>query len=143
TAVWLGTPGNVRLVAREDDPAPGLGGVQYGQLYFSLTTPIVTNAGQVSFASLLHAQAGCNIAVFAGPPDALALVARTGTPAPGAPNGQTFVHLRQRPGEINDAGQVAFLGTVSSGSGVWVGAPRALQLVAPGGQHAPGTSAGA
>lgn len=77
-------------------------------------------------------------------------VAVTGNPAPEIPAGAVFSSLAVP--AINDAGQVAFQGSLRVGTGgitdsddtgIWSGSGGGLRLLAREGSHAPGTPAGA
>ncbi|MCB9855097.1 MAG: hypothetical protein H6818_05365 [Phycisphaerales bacterium] len=101
-----------------------LGGLLAGIVFFNSTLP-ETNAATRDFLT----------------------VALTGSPAAGSSPGETFNTLNAP--TINNAGQVAFKGTLAGGTidstndaGIWAGGTNALSLVAREGQHAPGTSPG-
>jgi hypothetical protein len=121
-------------------------------------TPAFNNDSQIAFRAFLKG-AGIDYqnddGVWSEGSGSLALVARTGSQAPGAPAGVTFAQVRQSAAQVtgdyptafgnpvlNDAGQVAFragLSGVGSEAGIWA-TDRAgvLQLVARSGIQAPG-----
>ena len=75
----------------------------------------------------------------------LALVARSGSPAPGTPDGVNFDSFFFQTG-FNDAGQIAFFAFVtgsgvdpSNDNGIWSEGSGSLALVARSGSPAPGT----
>jgi len=118
--IWEGTPGNVAIVAQALRHAPG---TPTGIIFFNNLTMTASNdSGAVAFDAHLSGpvMATNNEGIWAGLPGAIHLVARAGDPAPGFPAGYTFgTNINQ--GQqlfgtplINDAGQVAFEGTVIS-----------------------------
>jgi len=122
--IWMGRPGDLQLVALKDTPAPGAGGENFS----FLGMPVVNDAGVVAF----HANLGTNgRGIWAGPRDALRLVARTGTAAAGAADGVTY-SIMGAP-FLNDAGAVAFVADLQgpgvepgNDTGVWVADPSGL-----------------
>ena len=149
-AIWAGTPGNVRPVIRSNSVAPGTGGIG---TFSSFNTPDISVTGKVAF----HASLNFGVpfdqrdGIWAGPADAsspLTLVARSGTPAPGA-GGAKFSSFFKDP-LVNAAGTVSFADqlngdgvTSDNGFGLWTGLnPDNLTLVARTGDHAPGTPDG-
>lgn len=148
--IWSGAPGNVVLLAREGDPAPGTSaGTRYLDLGF---LPKINAAGQSSFYASL---AGTDVTVdddtayYLGAPGSVALLAREGNPAPGLPAGVKYGELDGNPPRLNAAGKAAFA-TPLTGPGVtsgnnlalWSGAPGSVALLARKGSPAPGTDAG-
>lgn len=145
--IWRGVPGDVDLIAREGNPAPGAGvGVNLSTLF----APSMNNVGQVAFnAALVGAGVtGFNDeAVFRGLAGGVQLAARKGNAAAGT-SGDTF-YEDFLPPLINDAGQVAFRAflqgmdvSLSNNEGIWRGLPGDLQLVARAGNQAAGVPAG-
>ena len=113
----------------------------WGGLLFAL------NEGRVAFTGEMHgAVTDTNRqAIWAGPPTAIDMIARTGSPAPGA-NGATFESLFGDP-VLNAVGAVAFNGrlagpgvTGTNADGIWLGPAGALQLAVRAGTAAPGTN---
>jgi hypothetical protein len=147
--IWAQRHGNVELVARAGDHAPGTpDGVNFSDLYgvpFSLN-----NLGQTAFYGALTGSGVANDAgIWSEGSGSLALVARTGNQAPGMPDGAVFNIFRISEPALNNAGQTAFLGVVAGGgvdatnsSGIWSGPAGNLSLVARSGDQAPGAPSG-
>jgi hypothetical protein len=145
--VWVGAPGDVQLLARNGDPAPGTApGVHFasvsGQLNgngLALVHGIIEGPG-VGFAN--------EQVLYAGRPGSLFLVARTGQPfdvGDGvmktiAQNGLLFYGSGGEDGNylgFNDSGQLAFLATFTDGTqGIFIATvpePSSKLAVAAGG----------
>ncbi|HEY7116727.1 MAG TPA: choice-of-anchor tandem repeat NxxGxxAF-containing protein [Tepidisphaeraceae bacterium] len=144
-AIWHGNAGNLRLVARQGDPAPG---APAGTAFGNLGPPTVNANGQVAFRAELPGGGSGIWSERSG--GTLAAVARAGEQAPGTPAGATFDYLRDQ--AINDAGRTAFVGslelndggvTSSNDTGIWSDGSGALALIAREGSQAPGTPPGA
>ena len=140
-ALWVGSPGDVTVVAREGDQPPGLpAGVRY-QL---VGDPYLSGSGNVGFAAEFTGS-GINASnhngVFVGPPGAVQLVAQAGQQAPGLPAGTRYGPSMGTV-KLNDAGHVAFGGSANNQPAVWAGPPDALQLLGIGGTQAPGAPDG-
>jgi hypothetical protein len=147
--VWTGTPGNLALIARSADPAPGT------PYYFGTPMlPAMINAsGVVAFYDDVRATAGGGVfmgeTLFSGAPlGAWTPSATPNTQAPGTPAGVNFAGIKLP--NLNDAGGVAFVAQLA-GSGVvtdvndqglWAGSAASPQLVARMGSQAPGTPIG-
>jgi hypothetical protein len=148
----------VRTVALSGQPAPGTpGGVSYGSLdsYFAggpfqiVRGPVLNDAGRTAFRAHLTGtgvDATNNQGIWSEGSGSLALVARTGSAAPGAPDGVNFgvnPELELFTPVLNSAGQTAFYGGLTDGSvGIWSEGSGNLALVARDGIQAPGTPAG-
>jgi hypothetical protein len=144
SAIWAGSFGQVQLLARGGDPAPGLIGEQFDDL----STPVVNSSGSVAFvASLLPQSSSATLTrgIWSGPPQALRPVALEGTAPPGVA-GKVLGNLY--PPSLNDRGAVAFRADVSfpDGSGrqpgIWAGAATEIRMVALEGAAAPGMPQG-
>ncbi len=147
--IWSGGGGSsLALVARVGDQAPGLApGVNFSTRTFG--SPALNRAGQTAFSGGLIDNNGGNNGrgIWSeGGGAGLALVARTGSQAPGTDvNFSSFGSL-----VLNDAGQVAFSGNItgvgvtsSNNNGIWSeGGGSGLALVARTGSQAPGTPGG-
>ena len=135
---------SVQTIALEGQPAPGT-----SRFFDSLSAPFI-NEGQVAFESLLRdtpeapEEPGYPIfhALHAGAPSTLFLAAQQGGAAPGVA-GATFTP--EGLGGLNDAGDIAFHGTLSGPSVtpandgvVYAGAPLTPALAAREGDPAPG-----
>src|SRR5262245_28876093 len=149
---WVGAGGELALVAREGDPAPGTtvtyasaGRYFQGQMHLAMN-----DFGTVAFRAKL---AGTGVttandqALFAGLPGALSLVARLGSVAPDA-GAATFA----KPGSesfsapsVNAAGQILFRGhlagqgvTGTNADAIRLGRPAAPVIAVRGGQAVSG-----
>jgi len=138
SAFWMGTPGNLQLLAREGSPAPG--GLVYGDSQ-GFDYPVLSSKGNVAFLSNIAGGASPygNRAFFAGAPGNLQLVAHTNDPAPGTDTTFRDIHGGWNTPRINDRGEVFFASTLNDDTrGIWSGKPGQLQLVARTGDAAPG-----
>ncbi|MBA3485526.1 MAG: PEP-CTERM sorting domain-containing protein [Pirellulales bacterium] len=147
-AIYAGPFSAPQLVAREGAVAPSLApGVNYG----SPGLPTLNAASQVAYFSFLSGSGvtfSNDEAIFAGAPSAPQLVARAGDPALGTPAG-VRLSLFSFSIALNDAGQVAYaasltgIGVDTSNSNAFYAGPIASpQLIARGGEPAPGAGAG-
>jgi hypothetical protein len=135
SAMWYGAPGNVQLLAREGAPAPG--GVVYGNMQFD--HPVLSPGGKVAFLTDLAGGGFFNRAIFAGTPDDLQLIAKSGDAAPGTSTTFNHIHGGWNTQRVNDRGDVFFASTLNDGSrGIWAGKAGNLTLVGQTGQDAPG-----
>jgi hypothetical protein len=146
--------GPLRTVALTGRPVPGApAGVtfdSFGNNYFVgsidpiFRGPVLNDAGQAAFRADL-AGSGIdstnNQGVWSEGSGSLAVVARTGSQAPGAPTGTNFGTI---PGRelftpvLNNAGQTAFFGALAGGRlGVWSEGSGSLKMVVADGVHAP------
>jgi hypothetical protein len=146
--IWAGTVGNLQLVAREGDPAPGTTvNFAAGNRYFQDGVHLAMNdAGTVALRAKLSGTGVTTAndqAIFVGPPGALSLVGRIGSPAPDA-GGATFAKASTESftsPSINASGQILFRGhlagpavTATNGDAIWFGDPAAPTIAARGGQ---------
>jgi hypothetical protein len=149
--VWAGTAaGNLRVLARSDDNAPGTTSKfdfsSFGQPDISSTGKIAFK-GRLDFSSPFEQGNGIWKHSGASRVDALTLVVRSGSVAPGA-GGATFSSFGDP--LINAGGAVSFSArltgdgvTTDNNSGLWIGTdPAHLSLVARTGDQAPGTPLG-
>ncbi len=156
--LWSGD--TVTILETLSNPAPSPGGVANNLYPFFLSRP--NNTGDVTFIS----EFGLNSTVadhglWAGPPNQLELIARSGDPAPGTP-GLSFLRLRNDPlydlanvgtygGSLNDAGDLIFRAAVGDPAacipdcgqqllqeGLWRHSLFGLELFAQSGDPAPG-----
>jgi hypothetical protein len=136
--MWSEGTGALALIQRRGSPAVGTAATWDA----AIAPPSFNDAGQVAFLAFTN---GGPIGIWSEGSGALASAAVTGTQAGGAPAGQNYAASLSEP-SFNDAGQVAFHGTLS-GAGVtlsndravWVGGPVGpLALAAREGQAAPG-----
>ncbi|MHC5003580.1 MAG: DUF7453 family protein, partial [Planctomycetota bacterium] len=143
--LWAGSPGEMSLLARGGDPAPGAG----DDVYFH-QQPVIgfvyNRAGQVCFLGRLT---GASVdvtnerAIWMGDPDDLRLVVREGDPAPGVEQDWRVLSLAVP--AINGAGQLAFTAMLEGSgvqsvnrAGLWLGGPDDLSLAIRAGEPAPG-----
>lgn len=146
--LWAGSPGNMVLVARGGDPAPGTP----DGVYFD-SQPIVgfvfNDAGTVAFQGRLAGPGvtpANELGIWAGRPGAIELVVRQQSPAPGGRENWQIIDLSTP--VINEAGQLAFagqlagpgIGSLNRGA-VWVGPPEQLKIAVQTGSPAPGCGA--
>src|SRR5262245_14048319 len=148
----------LRTVALTGQAAPGTpAGVTYDTFgtYFSngssgvLRGPVINDAGQAAFRANLTGtgiDSTNNQGVWSEGRGSLALVARTGSAAPGVPEGVNFAFrsdLELYTPVLNRAGQTAFFGALTDGTlGLWSEGSGSLALVARDGTPAPGTPEG-
>ena len=137
-----GGSGGLTLVAREGDMAPGAGGDIFLQLDVFRGSPLLNDLGQIAFHGFLNSSSSTNSGIWLeGGGSGLALVAREGDAAPGA-GGANFSGFNDP--RLNDLGQTAFRGFLSSGftdAAIWSeGGGNGLALVAREGDMAPGTN---
>jgi hypothetical protein len=152
SGIWSeGGGSGLALVAREGSQAPGTAaGVNFGD--FSFTPLVLNGAGHTAFRGDLT---GTGVTISndrgiwsEGGGSGLALVARTGSQAPGTAVGVNFSGFGDP--VLNGAGQTAFHGTLtgtgvtsSNDRGIWSeGGGSGLALVARTGSQAPGTADG-
>lgn len=145
SGLWIGSPGNLSLLARAGDPAPGMAA---GVTYASFAAPSVNEASQVVFGAALRGPgvtAENREGIFRGDSNNLGLVVRTGNLAPGA--GANFSWLSAL--TINSTGECAFFAKIAGAGvtsandfGLWFVASATVGLVAREGDPAPGAAAG-
>ena len=126
--IFSGAPGSLQAVAFFNTNAPA------GGKYGGLGSPALNSSGQVAFQSGLFAGTSTS-GIFTGTVGSVQTVALQGTAAPAGGNFSTL----NKP-TLNDAGQMAFLGTMTGGSstnGVFTGTAGSLQAVALQGAAAP------
>jgi hypothetical protein len=114
--IWISRlPGQVDLLAREGDPAPGF---PAGTTFWHVTNPLLNAPGQVVFEGSVRkpdgdTDGGILIEDAAGNPSFLV---ETPIPLPGMP-GAFLSHILDSSAVLNDAGEIAFLGSLS-GEGI-------------------------
>ena len=145
--IWSGRAGDLDLVAREGDPAPGTSsGILFGNY---LTRPALNDARQVAFQAVLtggDVNSTNNYGIWSGS-DNLDLVTRNGSPAPGTPAGVNFRSVSLS--TLNATDQTAFSSSLSGSgvtgandSGIWLGSAGNLELIAREGSQVPGAANG-
>jgi hypothetical protein len=135
--IWSDRSGNLALVVRDGDQAPGLpAGVQFANTSSSggrewASHIALNDTGQIAFATYIQGPGvdyTNNESIWSERTGSLALVAREGSQAPGMSDGTNFGDLA---GLVqNNAGQIAF--TDEFRRGVWSDVSGSLQLVASG-----------
>ena len=147
SGIWSGISGDLRLVARTRDPAPGF---PNGVTYLGLSgDPVLDGAGQPAFPASIIGASGVPFlngpnSIWSERSGTLTLVALTGNQAPGKPAGENFDRFarNRQVVAVNDAGRVAFEATTWNGSdrgdGIWSDRFGTLSLVAGSGDPAPG-----
>ncbi len=120
--IWSEGSGSLALVARRGSQAPGTpSGVNYTLLGSNF---VLNDAGQTAFrATLTGTGVGAtnNQGIWSEGSGSLALVARYGNQAAGAPSGVNYYSFSTRLPVLNNAGQTAFFAyatTSPPGSGV-------------------------
>lgn len=146
SALYRHTPGvGLEIVAREGDLAPGTAGASFSGS-FSLFTANFNNLGQAAFGATLAGGdvvgAANNTAIYVASPGNAALAWRAGMPAPGTD--ANFATTNAFNMAFDNAGRIAAVCTLTGGtsatttdSGLWYGAPGALNLVAREGDAVP------
>jgi hypothetical protein len=138
--IWSEGSGSLALVARDGEPAPG---TPDGVNYSGFLNPVLNDAGQNAFFAVLTGSGVNNTnnqSIWSEGSGSLALVARGGDQAPGAPSGANYNSIDSP--ELNNAGQTAFLAYTSNGQGIWLEDSGSLTLIAFNRDHAPGTPSG-
>lgn len=149
-AILGGSSGSLAIIARRGAPAPGLGGVTFGTMVNPV--PMMSNAnGQALFGNaLVGATAATDASVWRFTPGiGNELVAREGDGAPGTAGAVYTTSFSMFTANFNNAGQAAFVTTLSGGdvvgttnnSAVYVATPAGATLAWRNGAAAPGTDA--
>lgn len=152
--IWSEGGGNgVELLAREGDPAPGMGpGVNWGT-FDSNGALSINSQGHAAFRARLSLDSPAvdssnSGGVWSeGGGNGLQLVARAGDPAPGTPAGVNFDFTPfDSTMALNDQGHTAFIANLQgaeTGQGIWSeGGGNGLELVARTGTPVPGVEPG-
>lgn len=135
-AVWFGYPGNLKVIAKENDTISGLasnilydGGKYTGS---AAIPPVITNSGNVAlFADLKGAVTNAtNGAILAWVDGTLKNVLRLGEAAPGFSKGTTVYQLHEF--RFSDAGMVIFGSTSKNQTALWHWDYKTVNLLAAG-----------
>lgn len=144
--IWSTATGNVALEMRTGDAAPGTAS-QFASIGDGFSSAgvglLLNNNGKIGFQATLTPPANMGQGIWSGGGGSpLSLIARSGTPAPGA--GANFTSIASPNGPVmNNLGQVAFSADTAGLSGVWSErGGNGLQRVAKTGDSAPGTAPG-
>jgi hypothetical protein len=137
SGLFIGTPDNVQIAVRQEDPAPGTGSTFSGLQGF---VPAINDAGMYSFGAYSYKAQG----IWANTTGNLAAVALEGQPAPGFPSGWTFIGACFFDPLVDSSGRVAFIGGAQlhgqTANGIWTWTSASgLSPVAIGNTEAPGT----
>jgi len=148
SGLYSGTSASLGQVAREGSQAPGAAA---GVNFSIFDTPVINNAGQTAFLGTLTGTGvivANNKGVFSEAGGSLGLVARGGSAAPGTPAGVNFTSNFSEL-LFNNAGQAAFRNVLAgtgvdstNNSAIFSQGSGTLDLVARGGDAAPGTGPG-
>jgi len=138
SGIWVGP--ELQLVVRESDSAPGIDAT-FGGFLGRLTT--INDQSVVAFHKVLRDATTRRLrdGIWAAAPGGIDLVASSDSPAPGTDNDFGFL---APPSGLNASGSVGFGASLkgansSEDDGMWVGPPGGVELLARGGQLAPGT----
>jgi hypothetical protein len=147
SGIWYGTPGQLQLLARRGQAAPGTG---TGPWFDVIGNPVINNAGVVCFNSSLRGTGVTSLSsngVWAGTPANLFAVVVAGAQAPGLTTSNNFLSFS--PAVLNDAGHFAFVAQFIGPSvgplndhGLYAGTPGNLRLIAQTYDQAPGLQTG-
>jgi hypothetical protein len=145
--LWSDASGALALVVRGGTQAPG---AALGVNFSSIGAPVLNDGGQIAFSANL---AGVGVdssnmfGIWSDASGSMALVARSGNQAPGAPSGVTFGRVGWP--LINNIGQAAFYSplagdgvTTANNESIWIERHGALTLVVREGSSAPGAPTG-
>jgi hypothetical protein len=143
--IWSDRSGNVALIARTGDPAPGMSeGVAFSEL-----ANLSSNNAAVAFSATLTGDE-INFSrfdnIWSYRSGNLELVARRGVPAPGIDGDVEYGSISGP--RLDGAGNVSFFGELSGGIdqtnrwGIWSQRSGGLELRLRSGSHAPGTAEG-
>ena len=143
-AIFRESGGNLSLVAREGDAAPGAGAGEVFSLF--LGSPVLNDQGETAFLSFIRGSvlnSNNDTALFSDVGGTLSLVAREGDAAPGA-RGARFGDFNGLAFDLNDQGEIAFVTrlTGTNDDAIFSDVGGTLSLVAREGDAAPGAGDG-
>jgi hypothetical protein len=141
---WFWRNGQTTLVARKGDTAPDL---SPDSKFTSLQLPVINDRGEIAFSATANSPTtGFTHGIWAGPVDALALIAQRGEIAPGTID---RTHYDFDSPILGGGGQVVFAGMLSGPNGgtssyygLWTGTAGDLDLIAMTGDILPDSPAG-
>jgi hypothetical protein len=104
--VWVGTPGNLRLLARSNSDAPGFS----GGLFVAFESPSLSTNGLVAFGALVETGGpmGTVDSIYVGRPGHLNLVVYEGLQVPNMKQGVVFRDIATGVIPVNRHGQAVF-----------------------------------
>jgi hypothetical protein len=146
-AIWTSTDG-LKVAALEDATAPGANGVFGG---FDFTEPVINGPGRTAFVANLAIGGSVTnsnrLGLWSDRTGAVSLVARQGSLVAGTPVDTTFASFGVP--TLNDAGDIAFRATLTTGpggvvngnnEGIWRDHGGLMTLIAREGSAAPSNS---
>ena len=127
SALYVGTPDTLRLIARTGQQAPGMPPAVTYQAFFynSIISPVINDTGIIAFSANLHIpgtpEGFIHEGLWLGPPDHLKLIAAFDQRPPGLPDGFDFYGFEP---QLNNLGQLIFRAWFQApgpqfGAGVW------------------------
>lgn len=145
--IWSDRSGSLGANVLEGDQVPGL---MNSVTFSGFSNPKLNSTDQIAFIGSISG-AGIDVTnddgIWSEGNGTLALVARTGDQAPGAPDGVEFSRFAVSMPLLNANGQTAFIADLtgtgvneSNESGIWSENSGSLALVARAGDPAPGTA---
>jgi hypothetical protein len=142
TAFWIGTPGNLRMVAREGDAAPGIAGGVFGRkpdpdfVTGGFNTTGFNDNGSVLFTAPVLVGEDETSGMWIASNDGIEKVYADGEAAPGCEEGISFTSWDGVP-KITPGDRAAFFASITgpgvnddNDRGLWLGKSGDLQLVA-------------
>jgi hypothetical protein len=145
--IWSGGASNLDLVVRQGTHAPGTpAGVSFDTFgVFESGEHVLNGNGDSAFLGYLTGSGvdeSNKYGIWTGSAAGLGLIARSGSPAPGAPNSENFNFFTNP--VLNDAGQTAFWAGLSGSGvkGIWSQGSGSLAPVATTATPPPGTPPG-
>jgi hypothetical protein len=148
-SMWSTTSGELALIARDGDAAPGL---PAGSTYFYVWNAATFNdAGQLVYSGGIRDPGGTSPnggALWRESGGVRSLIVATGDHIPGMPPGATLRSLALSV-PMNRAGEIVFTGSIDppntsgvNGSGIFAGSPGNMRVVVMDGMQAAGTPPG-
>ncbi|MEZ6193463.1 MAG: hypothetical protein R3C45_19505 [Phycisphaerales bacterium] len=143
--IWSESSGNLSLIARRGQIAPGTGG---SAVFFALSKPLINSSGQTIFLGTLNGE-GVNLnnytGIWLGDSSNVNLVARGGDAIPAIGPGVALDFNRFFESAVfNNAGEVIFASAFSgidldglSKTGIWSGGFGELSIVVKSGDQSP------
>jgi hypothetical protein len=142
TAFWVGTPDNLRMVAREGDAAPGIAGGVFGRkpdpdfVTGGFITTGFNDSASVLFTAPVLVGDEETSGMWIASDDGIEKVYARGEAAPGCEQGVNFTSWHGGP-NITPGGRAAFFAGITgpgvnndNDRGLWLGEPGDLRLVA-------------
>jgi hypothetical protein len=105
--IWIGTPGNLKLLYREGMPAPGC---EPGVTFYGHPQVVFNDAGVAAFRGVVQGPGiddSNRYGLWIGPPGGLKLIARAGWQVPGMAEGVKYVYGAFQEATLNALGVTA------------------------------------